>query len=1426
MQHLTHMSDKYFKVVIYTQKQQISIMDTYKVGLDIGSTTAKIIVLDKSYSNVLFCKYERHQAKVQECLLEFFHQLKEQLGDVALSINITGSVGMGIAEKYSLPFVQEVVAATQYIRLNHPGISTMIDIGGEDAKVVFFQDNQATDLRMNGNCAGGTGAFIDQMAILLGVSVDELSGLALRATHVYPIASRCGVFCKTDIQNLIAKNISKEDIAASIFHAVAVQTIVTLAHGCDIVAPVLLCGGPLTFIPALRKSFANYLQLSQEKDFLLPENSNLIPAWGTALTESSRTMTVTDLIKLLESQTGKTYRAQNSLPPILNDELEYQQWKKRMEQYGMQRTELATGIQQATLGIDSGSTTTKIVLIDEQDRILYSYYHNNNGNPIKAVEEGLQKLYEECQKKGTILQIKGGCTTGYGEDLIKAAFQIDSGIIETIAHYMAAKHISKDVSFILDIGGQDMKAIFVNGGIINRIEINEACSSGCGSFISTFAQSLGYQVENFAREACFSKAPCDLGTRCTVFMNSKVKQVLREGVSVADIAAGLSYSVVKNCLYKVLQLKKSDELGKHIVVQGGTMRNDAIVRGLEKLTDREVFRSDCPELMGAFGCALYAKQTATTRVTNLQDMMQRAQFTSKQVQCHGCENQCAVTRYSFSNGGNYSSGNKCEKVFTNKGNEYEKGMNAYEKKIELLFDRQTDIATPLLTIGIPRILNMYEEFPFWHSLFTECGIQVHLSEASTFSKYEKAANMVMSDNICFPAKLVHSHIQNLIDCNVDRIFMPFVVFEGIDKQQQNSYNCPIVSGYSQVIKSVQTGNLPIDSPVITFKEKDLLYKQCHDYLKQLGVSEHILKKAFNRALEAQDSFEKAIVDYNKQIIEEGKRKQQLIILLAGRPYHADPLVQHKISNMISTMGVHVITDDIVRHQDIPLEGVNFLAQWAFTNRILKSAKWATQQGNHVQYMQLTSFGCGPDAFLIDEIRALLKRYGKNLTLLKIDDISNTGSIKLRVRSLVESLHISLQQAEKKRMQKFISTPPFTKKDRKKKIIAPFFTPFISPLIPSIMKVAGYEMETLPISDELSCDWGLKYSNNEVCYPATLIVGDIVKAFKDGRYDPDNTCVAITQTGGQCRASNYISLIKKALIENGYTQTPILSIAFGSGIDNQQPGFKVNWLKILPIALAAVLYSDCIAKFYYASVIREKEPGQAAKLKDLYLEAAKPLILKNQPEDLLSYLSLAAEEFNRICLKKPCPKVGVVGEIFLKFNPFAQKNITTWLIDRGIEVVPPLMTDFFMQSFVNMKVNQDSHIMRKKIPDFVIDWLYRKVQNQISKVNKTGKEFCYFQPFESIYEKAERAKQIISLNTQFGEGWLIAGEMSSFVSQGINHVVSLQPFGCIANHIVEKGIEKRIKSLYPQINILSLDFDSSVSDVNITNRLLLFVDNIK
>lgn len=1401
-------------------------MDAYKAGLDIGSTTAKMVVLDNDKNTVLFSGYKRHQAKIQKCLLGFLYQIKEQLGDIPLSFHITGSVGMGISEKCSLPFVQEVVAATNYVRCGHPHTATMIDIGGEDAKIVFFQGRQATDLRMNGNCAGGTGAFIDQMAVLLGISIDELNELALRSSQIYSIASRCGVFCKTDIQNLIAKNVSKENIAASIFHAVAVQTIITLARGCNIIAPILLCGGPLTFIPALRKAFADYLKLPQETAFILPEKANMIPAWGAALAgNSDESIPLSSLIHIIESKLSITSPFRSELSPIFESEEEYRSWKRQKDYYKVQYAGLRSGLQEATIGIDSGSTTTKIVVLDNDNRILYSYYHDNNGNPIKTVENGLRKLDEECRLRGTTLRIKGGCSTGYGEDLIKAAFHMDAGIVETIAHYAAAKHISKEVSFILDIGGQDMKAIFVNDGVINRIEINEACSSGCGSFISTFAQSLDYSVEDFAKAACFSQAPCDLGTRCTVFMNSKVKQVLREGASVADIAAGLSYSVVKNCLYKVLQLKDTEILGNHIVVQGGTMRNDSIVRSLEKLTGKQAFRSNCPELMGAFGCALYAKRIKSAQMTELNEMLQWAQYTSKQLQCRGCENQCAIMRYTFNNENHYFSGNRCEKVFSNKGNHAGKGANAYNKKLELLFDRNTDIPQPLLTIGIPRILNMYEEYPFWHTLFTSCGIQVRLSAPSTFSRYETAAGMVMSDNICFPAKIVHSHIRNLACQNVNRIFMPFVVFEKKDKQQQNSYNCPIVSGYSEVIKSVQEENMPVDAPTITFKDEALLYKQCNEYLKSLGVRDEACKNAFSRALREQHAFEEKIVAYNQEILNEGRGKHKLVILLAGRPYHSDPLIQHKVSDMIAAMGVYVITDDIVRRQEISLGKTHYLSQWAFANRILKAAKWAAAQDGGIQYMQMTSFGCGPDAFLVDEARNLLRRYGKNLTLLKIDDVNNTGSIRLRVRSLVESLNFSLRHSQTEVPKPFVSTAPFTKECKKKKILAPFFTPFISPLIPSIMKMAGYEVETLPLSDAASCDWGLKYSNNEVCYPATLIVGDIIKAFKSGRYDPDNACVAITQTGGQCRASNYISLIRKALIENGYTNTPVVSLAFGSGIKNEQPGFKVNWLKVLPIAHAAVLYSDCIAKFYYAAVVREKERGQAARLRDLYLETAQPLIQKNKPEDLLSYLYLAARDFNKICGQRPCRKVGIVGEIYLKFNPFAQKDVTSWLIDRGIEVVPPLMNDFFMQRFVNLKVRQDLHLQRKLIPGFVIGWLYRKAQKQIDKVNEIGRNFKYFTPFESIFEKAGKARQAISLAAQFGEGWLVAGEMLSLASQGVNHVISLQPFGCIANHIVEKGIEKRIKSLCPQMNILSLDFDGSVSDVNITNRLLLFIDSI-
>lgn len=1395
-----------------------------KVGLDVGSTTVKMVALDKD-GRMVYSKYERHHARAKEVIVLMLKELESVLKEADVSIRITGSVGMGLSEKYDIPFVQEVVAATKAVQNKYPDIVSMIDIGGEDAKVVFFKDSDAVDLRMNGNCAGGTGAFIDQMAIILDVSVDEMNELAMNATHVYPIASRCGVFCKTDIQNLIAKNVCREDIAASIFHAVAVQTVVTLARGYDIKAPILFCGGPLTFIPALRKAFIEYLSV-HDSDIILPENGTQLPALGTALAhvEKEYIVSLSSLVAALEKPEETVVR-KDGLKPVFSNAEEYDKWREEKQKYVVRTGTLKPGKQEVYIGIDSGSTTTKIVVTDADANLVYSFYNNNGGQPIETVEKGFKGLLDECRKKGTQLVVKGSCSTGYGEDLIKAAFQLDYGIVETIAHYMGAYHFDKDVSFILDIGGQDMKAIFINNGVIDRIEINEACSSGCGSFIETFAKTLGYTAPEFSQAACRSTCPADLGTRCTVFMNSKVKQVLREGVTVEDISAGLAYSVVKNCLYKVLKLKDTSVLGNHLVVQGGTMRNDAIVRALEIHTGMKVTRCNIPELMGAFGCALYAREHSCREIP-FETMINMAGFTSHALNCKGCDNQCPVICYHFENGKRYYSGNRCEKVFTNGERKMKRGENMYQIKNELLFSRNSIAENPILTVGIPRCLNLYEEYPFWHTLLESCNIKVVLSDVSNYTRYECNARMVMSDNICFPAKLVHSHIQNLIDKGVDRIFMPFVIFEPQGKEQ-NSYNCPIVTGYSEVIKSVQGSGAVIDSPAISFKNRKLLFKQCEKYLASLDIDLRTIKAAFDRACDEQGRFVNELIARNEAILDKSREEGKMTVLLAGRPYHTDVLIQHKVSDILADMGISIITDDLVRNMETELNDVHFLPQWSYPNRILRAVKWACTQDSQIQFVELTSFGCGPDAFLVDEVRDLLIRKGKVFTLLKLDDVNNVGSMKLRVRSLVESVRLAEENKHTDYTHHdFKTVPVYDNEYRNRKILVPFFTPFISPLIPAVMKVAGYDVENLPLSDSETCEWGLKYANNEVCYPATLVVGDVIKAFKSGKYDPDNSVIAMTQTGGQCRASNYIAIIKKALVDAGYEDTPVVSLTTSGSIKNEQPAFKINWLKVLPVALRAVLYSDCISKFYYASIVRERNRGEAEKLKDMYLSVAADLIRERRSKDLFGCLSLAAEDFGRICMEKDCPKVGIVGEIYLKFNTFAHRNLLSWLSAQGVEVVPPVLMDFFMQGFVNKKVNVDSKICDKDYSDFIYRWGYKIVRDEIEKFNEIACKFRYFTCFEDIFRQAEEARKVISLNAQFGEGWLLPAEILSLAKKGVNHVISLQPFGCIANHIVSKGIEKRVKELVPHMNILSLDFDSGVSEVNIINRILLFTDKLK
>ncbi len=1457
----------------------------YRVGLDVGSTTAKIAVLDND-DNLIYSRFERHNAKVTELVTDYFREIEARLGNCRLRLCVTGSVGMHTAELLNTEFVQEVVAATVFARNRFPQAKTLIDIGGEDAKVVFF-NGKSMELRMNGNCAGGTGAFIDQMAVLMGCSNATMSKLAEASTHIYPMAARCGVFAKTDIQNLMSRNLPESDIAASIFHSIAVQTVTTLSRGREFTPPILLCGGPLTFLPSLRKAFSNYLNIPLS-DFIVLGEGNLIPALGCALRAADApSRGIAELRAALADERKDAHAdhtencnhdkscdccgegspqhesagkhgadTEEELPLLFSSQAEYESWQKDKTKHHTPLYPMHEGKEEVVIGIDSGSTTTKLVAVraggKERAQIVFKDYSMNLGNPIKAVADALERLQEAAQAAGAEISIVGSCSTGYGEELIKAAFGLDEGIIETMAHYHAAAKLMPDVSFILDVGGQDMKAIFVENGAVVRMELNEACSSGCGTFIQTFAQNLGYSVEDFARLACMATNPCDLGTRCTVFMNSKVKQVMREGASVADIACGLSYSVVRNCLYKVLKLHGNDHLGNKVVVQGGTMKNDSVVRAFELLTGVSVARSNMPEMMGAYGCALNAinelSRQPSAKAATIDDLLDMAAYDTRMLNCKGCENNCFVTKYTFAGGRNFYSGNKCERVFNNKGEGGRQGENLYNYKYHLLFDREVMAETEHEKIvGIPRILNMYENYPFWHALFTTAGIRVVLSSESVFRRYEGALGSVMSDNICFPAKLVHSHVKELDErlsalegTEQKFIFMPYVVYEHQDdKRNTNSYNCPIVSAYSDVIRSAMTLHTRMDSPIINFRDEKLLKKQVSGYLKGLGIDRKTISKAYNAARQAQDLYMRQIRQKAEDILADSREHGMLTILLAGRPYHTDPLIQHKLSGMIASLGVNVISEDIVRGDLNTGTGNTYLVrQWAYMNRIIKAGQWCAEQPNDIHFVQMTSFGCGPDSFIQDEIRTIMREHNKPFTLLKIDDVSNTGSLKLRVRSLIESLQggeASDVQAKESARQAMPDTslPPISRH-----ILAPYFTEYLTPLLPPVCRLFGWDVEVLPPSDAESAAYGLKYANNEVCYPATLIVGDFVKALRSGKYDTDKISFVMSQTGGQCRATNYAALIRRAMNANGFEHVPLITLGVATSAEeedkNQDGALDVPWLKYAPIIVTMFLYGDTISKMYHAAVVRLKQDAYAlggedtnpAKvLRDKYLRLASEPLLKNSPKGLMDLIAQAAEEFDNITEDRDLPAVGIVGEIFLKFNPFAHQFIAEKIIDKGYEVVPALLSPFFLQNFVNVIVEKHMGLRCSNVPDFLVKSIYSLIWRREKKINQIASRFRYFRPFTNIFEEAKDVNGVVSLAAQFGEGWLLPSEIISLVKQGVNNVASLQPFGCIANHVVSKGIENKLKKLYPELNLVSLDFDSGVSSVNVTNRLLLFLDNI-
>ena len=1237
-------------------------------------------------------------------------------------------------------------------------------------------------------------------------------------------------------------DIPKEDIIASIFKRRGVAKPWLPWRAVTSPQPAMLFGGgPLTFLPELRRHFMRVLNLN-EADVVQAERPELLPAMGAALAQQAnrKTISINELQTLLSNQPAIQAHGQNRLEPLFENKQQLDYWLARRMRRRTPRVDLdQLEGQPIFLGIDSGSTTTKVVLIDQRSRLIFNHYQNNNGNAIQAVHDGLEKVAALLAKSPNPPIIARSVVTGYGEDLIRSAFGCDEGMVETLAHYRAAREYDPEVSFILDIGGQDMKAIFVKEGHIQNIEINEACSSGCGSFLESFARSMNYSVADFAQKACTASAPCDLGTRCTVFMNSKVKQALREGAEVGDISAGLAYSVIKNALHKVLKITDTAVLGKHIVVQGGTFRNPAIHKAIEILLGQEALCPDISELMGAYGAALTARDEYTAQsehpdslFLSLQRLESAMSYHKSILRCRGCENNCAVTKMTFDNQNTFFTGNRCEKLFTNSGKAARKGISLSAFKLQKLFDRPTSPqGEPRLTLGIPRVLNFFENYPFWCTLLVESGFKVHLSDPSSNAMYERGSSTIMSENICFPAKLVHGHIYNLIEAGVDRIFYPMVTFENPEfNDADNCYNCPIVGGYPELIRSAidpeKQHHIPFDKPAVTFKDRRLLKENCFTYLASLGVDGKTFKHAFEKAIQAQRAYKNAVRAESARILADARQAGRKTILLINRPYHIDPLINHKAPDVLTDFGVDIITEDsIPLEAEQALNNKHIVSLWSYPNRYFHAARWAGQQPD-VEVVQLNSFGCGPDAVAVDEVKAILNEYGKSPTVIRIDEIESPGSMKLRMRSMIESLRQN-QQTQQHPFKARTTTPIFQKEDKHRTILAPNFSHFCTLPITRPLMDMGYKVEHLPPADRQSVELGLKYTNNEICYPGIILVGDVIKALQSGKYNPAEITVGISQTGGQCRDSCYLSLFKKALVAAGFGNIPVVSLATNLNPLNEQPGLDLNYALFAYKLLMGIVYTDTLSNLYHATAVREEQKGTALEVANRYLAYMESGQMALNPGPVLATLKKAVAEFNGIKTHtEKLPTAAIVGEIYVKLNSFGNNHVVEWLMQQGIEVIMPPLAEYFTSTFVNLDADIEKHLSRPDLMWLIYRGVEVYVQNFLDKAEKVLSNFKHYRPNHHIRHLAETASEIIDLTNHYGEGWLIPGEIGSLVKEGIPNILCLQPFGCIANHVVAKGVEKRMKERYPNLNILFLDADAGTSEVNFQNRLYFFINHAK
>lgn len=1393
------------------------------IGIDIGSTTVKIAVLNDAKQCLHAC-YVRHYTDIRQKVWDLLQNAYEIFGDQQITIAITGSGGIALADYLGIAFVQEVIAGTKAVRTYYPQSDVIIELGGEDAKITYLTGGN--EHRMNGNCAGGTGAFIDQMATLLHTDASGLNTLAEKADTLYPIAARCGVFAKTDIQALLNEGASKENVAASVFQSIVFQTITGLACGRPIKGTVCFLGGPLTYLPQLRRQFAQTLHLD-ENHVIAPENAQVYVAIGAALGSFEETpVSFMNLMGQLKNVDESSLSKSDRIAPLFDNEEELREFQARHAQHTVPYGDLAAYSGPCYLGLDAGSTTIKAVLLSEDMKILYTHYQNNEGSPLMAAKKIIEEVYSRLPA-GAFIAKTG--ITGYGEALLKEALHLDIGEVETIAHYQAAAHFCPDVDFILDIGGQDMKCSRLKDGHIEDILLNEACSSGCGSFLDTFAKSLNLSIEEFSKAALLAKSPIDLGSRCTVFMNSKVKQAQKEGATLADISAGLSYSVIKNALYKVIKVKDPEKLGKYIVVQGGTFYNDAVLRAFEKLLGRQVIRPAIAGLMGAFGMGLicrtaYHADHAETTLLSQQDLADLSVATSIR-HCGLCTNNCLLTVNTFNDGRSFITGNRCERGAAGSVAARKKPLpNMYKVKYNLLFNRYKPLEHgPRGTVGIPRVLNMYEDYPFWFTFFTKLGYTVVLSDPSSKELFEKAMDTVPSDSACYPAKLVHGHIENLLEKGVDRIFYPCIQNGPQEGSRDNNFNCPMVMSYPEVIRHNMVERLSATNtlylcPFLPLHDRKRIVPRLQDELRVWNLDKKEIKEAALAAWDEEESYKQTYRDLTKAALDKLAQNGDRAIVLCGRPYHIDPEINHGIPELINSLGLAVLTEDGVAPLGHLPDELRVVDQWSYHSRLYRAAQYIVTQPN-LELVELNSFGCGLDAIVADQVQEILAQGHKIHTLLKIDEGSNLGAIRIRLRSLLFVMN-HRQAAEAPAEPYSYHKAVFTEEDKKTNVIlAPSMTPIHFPMFEAAFAHEGYHIELLPHQGQEAIDTGLAYIHNDACYPAIMSLGQIITALKSGKYDLKHTSVIISQTGGCCRATNYIGMIRKALADANMSDVAIISLNT-KGL-NPQPGFKPHigfWHRLV----MAMVYGDALQQVLYRTRPYEKVKGTAEALFRKWQDKCKADLIKADIKTFKKNIRAMISEFDNIDMSEEMkPRIGLVGEIYVKFHPIANNHIVRMIEEEGGEIIVSGLTDFFLYGLLDSQFRQKylsgswMSALASKSMVKLLEWYRKPYCEAVAKSR-------HFDSVTSIYDIANEAKEYLSLGHVAGEGWFLTGDMIDLIKRGAKNIVCLQPWACLPNHVTGKGMIKALKAAFPDTNIVAIDYDPSASSVNQTNRLKLML----